>query len=181
MRAIVTGPGPTAEPDSGGREGVMPLRTWILAGAALVASALWAPGAIEATPAAPVEADSVDALYARAGQLYGEQRYREAIPLFLRVVELDPRHGNAHALLGGSFFHLGDYARAIDHFERALQLDEGIKLAYLGLVAANYLTERVEAAQEWFHRLTPLLTGEERDRYLATMSSQFPLLDLPGS
>ncbi len=136
------------------------------------------PGALSA---APTVTDSVDSIYTRAGQLYGQQNYREAIPLFQRVVELDPRHGNAYALLGGSYFQLGDYPKAISAFERAIQLDEGIKLAYLGLVACNYMTERVEDAQNWVVRLVPILTGEERARYLAMITNQFPLLSLPGS
>ncbi|HUP20720.1 MAG TPA: tetratricopeptide repeat protein [Gemmatimonadota bacterium] len=150
--------------------------------ALLIAGAcLAAPGAVQAAPTAPAASDSIEAIYGRAGLLYGQQKYHEAIPLFERVVELDPRHGNAFALLGGSYFQLGDYPRAIRAFERALQLDEGIKLAYLGLVASNYLTERVEAAQGWVSRFVPILTGEERDRYLSMISNQFPLLALPGS
>jgi len=129
-----------------------------------------------------VVADEVsDSLFATGGRLYAQRRFQEAIPLFLRVIEIDPRNGNAYALLGGSYFQLGDYAQAIGAFERAIQLDEGIKLAYIGLVSANYLTERVSDAQQWMLRLIPILTGEERDRYLATLTSQFPGLELPGS
>lgn len=147
----------------------------VLAGACLAV-----PGALRAEPAtvSTAETDTIGALYEKAGELYAEQRYRESIPYFMRVIELDPRHGNAYALLGGAYFQLGDYPRAINAFERAIQLDEGIKLAYLGLVAANYLSERIESAQEWVRRLVPLLTGEERDRYLTMIHTQFPLLDL---
>lgn len=129
-------------------------------------------------PASAAPADSVDTLFTRAGTLYEQKRYADAIPLFERVVDLDPRHGNAFALLGGSYLQMGDYPRAIQSFERALELDEGIKLAYLGLVAANYLTERVEDARGWVQRMIPILTGEERERYLATIADQFPLLEL---
>lgn len=132
-----------------------------------------------ATPAESLApADTVEALFTTAGSLYEQHRYRDAIPLFERVVDLDPRHGNAYALLGGSYLQLGDYPRAIQAFERALELDEGIKLAYLGLVAANYLTERVEDARGWVQRMIPILTGEERERYLATIADQFPLLQI---
>lgn len=131
-----------------------------------------------ATSSVMAPADTVDAMFQRAGDLYADQKYSQAIPLFNRVVQLDPRHGNAYALLGGSYFQLGDYPRAIDAFERAIQLDEGIKLAYLGLVASNYLTERVDDARHWLDRLIPILTGEERERYLATITNQFPRLDV---
>jgi tetratricopeptide (TPR) repeat protein len=151
----------------------------------ILALAIAAP-AIAARPVAPeaplrIATDEADSLYALGGQLYSEGRYREAIPLFQRVVALDGRNANAYALLGGSYFQLGDYGAAIDAFERALQLDEGIKLAYLGLVASNYLTDRIGAARGWVQRMVPILDNHERDRYLADLSEQFPLLELPGS
>ena len=36
-------------------------------------------------------------------------------------------------------------------------------------------------AQEWVRRLVPILTGEERERYLAMISAQFPGLGPPGA
>ncbi|MFN2383009.1 MAG: tetratricopeptide repeat protein [Gemmatimonadota bacterium] len=125
--------------------------------------------------------EPADSLYARAGRLYAERRFRDAIPLFLQVVAQNPRNGNAFALLGGSYLQLGDYPQAIGAFERSLELDEGIKLAYLGLVASNYFTERMDSSRQWVRRLVPLLTGDERDRYLAMFSAQFPRLDLSGT
>ncbi len=149
-----------------------------------LASSINAPTVLAAPPASEATSlttDEADSLYTLAGEFYSEGRYREAIPVFMRVVELDSRHANAFALLGGSYFHLGDYGAAIDAFERALQIDEGIKLAYLGLVAANYLTDRIDAARGWVQRMVPILSSHERDRYLASLSEQFPLLDLSGS
>jgi len=158
---------------------------WLLGFVLAVTALAWASRA-EATVepsagAVAVATEESDSLFTVAGRLYAQRRYSEAIPLFLEVIELDSTNGNAYALLGGSYFQLGDYAEAIGAFERAIQLDEGIKLAYLGLVAANYMTERATDAQQWLLKLIPLLNGEERDRYLATLSSQFPGLELPGS
>jgi Flp pilus assembly protein TadD len=151
--------------------------------AATLAAALMLPGAAAAsTSTSPaISPDNPDSLYALAGDLYASHRYGEAIPIFEQVVKLDPRNGNAFALLGGSYFQLGDYPRAIAAFEQALKLDEGIKLAYLGLVGANYMSQRVAMAQEWVRRLVPILTGEERERYLAMISAQFPGLGPPGT
>lgn len=140
-----------------------------------------AEAAVDPASTMAVATDEADSLFTVAGRFYAQRRYSEAIPLFLRVIELDSTNGNAYALLGGSYFQLGDYSQAIGAFERAIQLDEGIKLAYLGLVSANYLTQRVADAQQWMLRLIPILTGEEKDRYMATLSSQFPGLQLPGS
>lgn len=153
-----------------------------LLAAGMLAGALVLPGAVGANPidSPAVFTPDPDSLYAEAGALYAAHQYGQAIPLFEQVVEVDPRNANAFALLGGSYFQLGDYPRAIAAFEQALRLDEGIKLAYLGLVAANYLSERVGQAQEWVRRLVPILTGEERERYLAMISAQFPGLGPAG-
>jgi len=159
------------------------MRLRCLLAAGILAGAIILPDAADAStvPLPAVSPDESDSLYAVAGDLYAARRYREAIPLFERVVEIDPRNGNAFALLGGSYFQLGDYPRAIAAFEQALRLDEGIKLAYLGLVGANYMSQRVEQAQEWVRRLVPILTGEERERYLAMISAQFPALGPAGT
>ena len=159
------------------------MRLRCLLAAGMLAGAILLPDAADAStvPLPAVSPDEPDSLYVVAGSLYAARRYREAIPLFERVVELDPRNGNAYALLGGSYFQLGDYPRAIVAFEQALRLDEGIKLAYLGLVGANYMSQRVEQAQEWVRRLVPILTGEERERYLAMISAQFPALGPAGT
>ena len=159
------------------------MRLKLMLAAGILVGAFILPDAASASPLispAAISTDDADSLYAVAGDLYAARRYREAIPLFERVVELDPRNGNAFALLGGSYFQLGDYPRAIVAFEQALRLDEGIKLAYLGLVGANYMSQRVEQAQEWVRRLVPILTGEERERYLAMISAQFPALGSAG-
>lgn len=158
------------------------MRLILMLAATILVGAFILPDAANASPltSPAVSTDEPDSLYALAGDLYASRQYREAIPLFERVVELDPRNGNAFALLGGSYFQLGDYPRAIVAFEQALRLDEGIKLAYLGLVGANYMSQRMEQAQDWVRRLVPILTGEERERYLAMISAQFPALGPAG-
>jgi tetratricopeptide (TPR) repeat protein len=158
------------------------MRFKLMLAAAILVGAFILPDAASASPftSPEVSHEETDSLYVLAGNLYGSHRYREAIPLFERVVEVDPRNANAFALLGGSYFQLGDYPRAIAAFEQALRLDEGIKLAYLGLVGANYMSQRVGQAQEWVRRLVPILTGEERERYLAMITAQFPALGPAG-
>jgi len=158
------------------------MRLKLMLAATILVGAFILPDAASASPftSPAVSTDESDSLYTLAGDLYASRRYGEAIPLFERVVELDPRNGNAFALLGGSYFQLGDYSRAIVAFEQALRLDEGIKLAYLGLVGANYMSQRMDQAQEWVRKLVPILTGAERERYLAMISAQFPALGPAG-
>ena len=131
---------------------------------------------------APVLADGgatpSDSLYEKAGQLYATERYVEAIPLFERVLSDNPRFANAYALLGGSFLHLGVYESAIENFEQALRLDEGIKLAYLGLIAANYYTSRLDVAQKWARKCLPVLSPGEKDRWVSFLDRKFPGLEV---
>lgn len=115
-----------------------------------------------------------DSLYAEAGRLYATERYVEAIPLFEQVVALDPTFANAYALLGSAFLHLGAYDEAIVNFEKALRFDEGIKLAYIGLIAANYFTSRIEVAQKWARKCMPVLSPHEKDRWVAFLERKFP-------
>jgi len=154
--------------------GPLAVAAFAVTGFAAVAS----PGEARAEMIPAIATDEADSLYRVAGELYANGEFRQAIPLFLRVVDLDPRHANAYALLGGSYFQLGDHERAIEAFEEALRLDEGIKLAYLGLVASNSLTERLEDAREWVRRMVPILTGDERVRYLTMLSNEFPELEI---
>jgi tetratricopeptide (TPR) repeat protein len=117
-----------------------------------------------------------DSLYVLAGKLYSTERYVEAIPLFEQVVSENPGFANAYALLGSSFLHLGAYEQAIENFEKALGLDEGIKLAYLGLITANYYTARLEAAQRWVRKCMPVLSPTEKSRWLSLIQKKFPEL-----
>jgi tetratricopeptide (TPR) repeat protein len=126
----------------------------------------------------PGGAAPVDSLYALAGELYSTQRYVEAIPLFEQVLALDPGFANAYALLGSAFLHLGVYEKAIANFESALRLDEGIKLAYVGLIAANYFTSNLEAAQKWARKCLPVLSPAEKGRWLELFERKFPDLEM---
>lgn len=126
--------------------------------------------------AAPVAGGAApeDSLYTLAGQLYSSERYTEAIPLFEQVLSLNPRFANAYALLGSSFLHLGIYEQAIANFEKALGLDEGIKLAYLGLITAHYFTSNVELAQRWALKCMPVLSPAEKARWISFLQKEFP-------
>lgn len=136
-------------------------------------------GSRPAAALAPVGAAAPeDSLYVLAGQLYSTERYVEAIPLFERVLSLNPRFANAYALLGSSFLHLGVYEKAIANFEKALRLDEGIKLAYLGLIAANYYSARIEVAQKWAQKCMPVLSPSEQARWISLFEKKFPELGI---
>ena len=115
-----------------------------------------------------------DSIYTLAGELYTTERYVEAIPLFEQVVSLNPRFANAYALLGSSFLHLGVYEKAIANFEKALGIDEGVKLAYLGLIAAHYYTSNLDEARRWARKCMPVLSPAEKARWISFLQKEFP-------
>lgn len=75
-----------------------------------------------AIPDAVVERDPV-LLGKRADQLFAQRRFREAIDLYRRVLELDPKDADAHNDLGLALHYAGDSAAALPI------LEEGVGLA----------------------------------------------------
>ncbi|MGH9498251.1 MAG: winged helix-turn-helix domain-containing protein [Terriglobales bacterium] len=70
---------------------------------------------------------SLEALEAyRAGQIqFRSGKTREAIPYFERAVELDPQFCSAYAMLGHSYFSIGDGQVARKNFAKAFSLKDG--------------------------------------------------------
>jgi tetratricopeptide (TPR) repeat protein len=63
---------------------------------------------------------------AQLGYLYLKHKnYKAAVDLFQKEVNVRPGDAAAHNNLGAALFLQGDVAGAIEHFERALQLDPG--------------------------------------------------------
>lgn len=75
-----------------------------------------------AIPDGVIERDPV-LLGQRADQLFAQRRYREAMELYRRVIELDPGNADAHNDLGLALHYSGDSAAALPI------LAEGIGLA----------------------------------------------------
>jgi predicted O-linked N-acetylglucosamine transferase (SPINDLY family) len=87
-----------------------------------------------------------------------EDRYREALPLALRKVQVDPESAMDHRELGYCYAKTGNLEAAAKHFSRAINLDPDIALYYndLGLVCfeMRLLAEAQGAFQEVL-RLNP--------------------------
>jgi DNA-binding winged helix-turn-helix (wHTH) protein/Tfp pilus assembly protein PilF len=70
---------------------------------------------------------SLEALHAyTSGQsLYRSGKRREAIPLFERAVELDPRFCSSYAVLGSAYHSIGDEQASRKNFAKAFELKDG--------------------------------------------------------
>lgn len=69
-------------------------------------------------------------LHSRMGQ------WGEALDHYMDVLEVEPENEAALVDAGASFFHGGDYGRAIENFRKAADLDRGVPSAYFNLSQA---------------------------------------------
>jgi Flp pilus assembly protein TadD len=116
------------------------MKTWITyaAGALL---ALTLSGTLSAGPAAAMGSSSdanvgakANPDYAAAETLIKAKDYKGAIPLLEKVVAAEPKNADAHNYLGYATRHLGDTAKALAHYQTALQINPDHRGAneYLG-------------------------------------------------
>jgi tetratricopeptide (TPR) repeat protein len=85
----------------------------------------------------------------RAGPLYQQGRYAEALDLYREAVRLDPEFGAAHCGMGNTLRALGRYHEAIESYERALRLEpNAIRCRYPLAVLLYETGERDRAEAE---------------------------------
>jgi Flp pilus assembly protein TadD len=103
--------------------GLRPFPLQEACGRLLHALALTAPGTAPLVRT-PLPAESVDDLLAQGKALVAQDKYREAIPLFVRATTLDPRVLDAWANLGFACSELGQLEESLVAYDRALTLDD---------------------------------------------------------
>ena len=72
-------------------------------------------------------------LHEQAEVLVAEDRYREAVDVYLEIILVEPDDEAAYANLGHAYMILGDFARAKDAFQNALHINSQNEIALLGL------------------------------------------------
>ena len=72
-------------------------------------------------------------LHEEAEVLVAEDRYREAVDVYLEIVLAEPDDEAAYTNLGHSYMILGDFKRAEDAFQNALHINPENETALLGL------------------------------------------------
>lgn len=109
---------------------------------------------------------------ARAGQrfqegrrLYADGKFYEAIGALLEAVRLDDEQARYHRLLGRAYARNPKWrASAIEHFQRAIELDEYDEGTYLSLGEVYELDGREEDARRAFQRVLSLDPSHPRAR-----------------
>ena len=98
------------------------------------------------SPAAPASGDVAE-LFSRGVALEEDPRNQlQAIAVYERVLELDPKHAAAHINLGTLYYNRQDYKTAEEHYRRAIELDARYALAHFDLGNVLDETGRVEDA-----------------------------------
>ncbi|MEM7404199.1 MAG: tetratricopeptide repeat protein [Pseudomonadota bacterium] len=100
-----------------------------------------------------------NAKYDRAYKAAMNARYKRAIKMLHEVVAAEPRHADAHNMLGYSYRKEGQYSKSFRHYKTALTLDpehrgahEYIGQAYLeqkNLEKAKYHLDRLDDICTW--------------------------------
>jgi tetratricopeptide (TPR) repeat protein len=96
--------------------------------------------------------------FEQAKACHHEGDLRRALPLYRRVVEVDPGHAEAWQRLADSARALGEYATAVDAFGRALALRPGLASLHVGLGQCLAALGRRDEAAGQYHaalRLDP--------------------------
>ena len=65
------------------------------------------------------------ARYMIATDLFNKKLFTEAIDEYIKVIEINPNYANAHALMGESYYKLGDFKSAVLSLETAVKIDPG--------------------------------------------------------
>lgn len=74
-----------------------------------------------------------DAVYDKAYRLYNEKKYDEAMPIFQSILDGNPNHVRAQALLGVCWMGKEDFVRAMESLQKALAIDSKMPLANYAL------------------------------------------------
>ena len=86
--------------------------------------------------------------------LYSSEYRTGAYKYARKVLELDSLSGLAHHILGHSAENDADYSRALDHYQRAIQLDTTLNAAYSN-IATIYLLQNEYDSSLMYYSKTP--------------------------
>ncbi|MEW6321261.1 MAG: tetratricopeptide repeat protein [Acidobacteriota bacterium] len=134
-------------------------------------------GSAQEPAAAPAPPPRIAAVVEEGRRALEGRRYLEAVRLLTEATRLDPRHGEAHLLLGQAYWaddrsHPLSATRAADAFAAAVALDPSLATAWgrtalEQLAVATVRSERLDEARAAYMRLLEVETREERRaRYL---------------
>lgn len=109
------------------------------------------PQAAKKPPAISVEAD-----FKKALDLYNQQKYAEAMPLFKKVQKAKPARPDVYLFIGMIDAKTPNHELAITSFDRAIALNEKYKEAYFERAASRLALEQLDQAVADYSIVTQL-------------------------
>jgi DNA-binding winged helix-turn-helix (wHTH) protein/tetratricopeptide (TPR) repeat protein len=118
-------------------------------------------------PVQQATTSSLEALkaYSLGVEQRDESAEKDAIPLFVHAIELDPQFAMAYAQLGAAYNNLGETERASDSFERAFRLRDNLSEREKLYLTARYydtVTGDIEKATETYETWSRLYPRDPR-------------------
>lgn len=108
------------------------------------------------TMAKQSDPQSLLTLCAEALLLQREKKYPEAISVCERAIALDPKHAYPRNILGRVYTEIGQTAKALDSFQKAVEVKPDFLLGYINLGAVSYLAGEQERALAAFTKALEL-------------------------
>jgi len=93
-------------------------------------------------------------LYDRAGVYVNLERYNDAIIDLNKAIEIKPEKKEYHALLGDTYFRLGDMEHSYKAFEAVVTLDPNDKEGYLKLGEIAFYSKDYDRAMDHLSKVT---------------------------
>jgi tetratricopeptide (TPR) repeat protein len=117
------------------------------------------------------------ALLQQANELHDTQKYSEAIELYKKYLDQNPRDVDARVDMGICYFELGNFQTARTEMEKGLTINPKHQLALYNLGIVSMQERNVEQARQWFERTIAIDSTTEiakRSRMMVQQHS-FPM------
>jgi len=125
----------------------MMIRAIAICGTALAVTGLTpSPPSPSAVPPVSMQETDTGALVAQAKKLSEEGKHGEAIVLYRRAAERDPKNASIYNSMGLCHFAMGDIDLAVEAFRKAVEKDPGMSGAYLNLGRCHVMRKQWDLA-----------------------------------
>jgi tetratricopeptide (TPR) repeat protein len=91
---------------------------------------------------------SAGSLHSEGLKLFNEGKYKEAIEVWLKESEIEPRNANTHNNIGIAYSFLGNYESAVLYHKKAIEINQNFGHAYYSLGRAYIRLGKNEEAKQ---------------------------------
>lgn len=117
--------------------------------------------------------------YAKGLRLFATKDYKNAAQSFEKAISIYPDFVSAHNALGCAYFALGENDRALEHFNRAIALDDHLSASFMNRGRVELAMGQAAAAQTSFEKASSI-APLDTNLLLALAYSQYLNHDYQG-